>query len=314
MASPDPGTPEADSRASGLLPFHRPRLYRHGGPRPWLQETRYAFGAEPLQRLPPAGHSHRFHVVSSAPRKPSAPFWGPPGRFLRPGGHPLGNHPESGHPSALPGILSASPGDHAGHGRDHGGPHGRGAEQLSSPVRLRPRPAPHLHHRRRNGGDPVGSPHYAALFFGGVILLVMTLTVNLLSAWIEKSGEVAWIAPTDSGQNHDPSLLGCRNNPGYPGFSVLAFVFVRGYSVLSLDFLLEPPRDSMTRGGILTPSWEHRSSWRWTMAPPFPSGWPRSSPRRYARDDLFTASSRLAIGPRRRCPLWSSASSGSLFS
>ena len=36
------------------------------------------------------------------------------------------------------------------------------------------------------GETPVGSPHYAALFFGGVILLVMTLTVNLLSAWIEK--------------------------------------------------------------------------------------------------------------------------------
>ncbi len=30
-------------------------------------------------------------------------------------------------------------------------------------------------------------------------------------------------------------------------FFVLAFVFVRGYSVLSLGFLLEPPRDSMTR-------------------------------------------------------------------
>jgi ABC-type phosphate transport system, permease component len=40
------------------------------------------------------------------------------------------------------------------------------------------------------GETPVGSPHYAALFFGGVILLVMTLTVNLLSAWIEKKGKM----------------------------------------------------------------------------------------------------------------------------
>ena len=40
------------------------------------------------------------------------------------------------------------------------------------------------------GETPVGSPHYAALFFGGVILLVMTLTVNLLSAWVEKKGKM----------------------------------------------------------------------------------------------------------------------------
>lgn len=40
------------------------------------------------------------------------------------------------------------------------------------------------------GETPVGSPHYAALFFGGVILLVMTLSVNLLSAWVEKKGKM----------------------------------------------------------------------------------------------------------------------------
>ncbi|MBL3539842.1 phosphate ABC transporter permease subunit PstC [Aminivibrio sp.] len=40
------------------------------------------------------------------------------------------------------------------------------------------------------GETPVGSPHYSALFFGGMILLVMTLTVNLLSAWIEKKGKM----------------------------------------------------------------------------------------------------------------------------
>ncbi len=38
------------------------------------------------------------------------------------------------------------------------------------------------------GETPVGSAHYAALFFGGVILLVLTLGINLLSAWIEKKG------------------------------------------------------------------------------------------------------------------------------
>ena len=38
------------------------------------------------------------------------------------------------------------------------------------------------------GETPVGSPHYAALFFGGILLLLMTLAVNLLSAWIEKKG------------------------------------------------------------------------------------------------------------------------------
>ena len=35
--------------------------------------------------------------------------------------------------------------------------------------------------------------------------------------------------------------------------AIIGFVVVRGYSVLSLDFLIEPPRDSMTRGGIMTP-------------------------------------------------------------
>ncbi|HPE64930.1 MAG TPA: phosphate ABC transporter permease subunit PstC [Synergistales bacterium] len=40
------------------------------------------------------------------------------------------------------------------------------------------------------GETPVGSPHYAALFFGGIILLLMTLGINLLSAWIEKKGKL----------------------------------------------------------------------------------------------------------------------------
>ena len=40
------------------------------------------------------------------------------------------------------------------------------------------------------GETPVGSPHYAALFFGGLVLLLMTLGINLLSAWIEKKGKL----------------------------------------------------------------------------------------------------------------------------
>jgi len=40
------------------------------------------------------------------------------------------------------------------------------------------------------GETPVGSTHYAALFFGGIVLLLMTLGINLLSAWIEKKGKL----------------------------------------------------------------------------------------------------------------------------
>jgi phosphate transport system permease protein len=38
------------------------------------------------------------------------------------------------------------------------------------------------------GETPVGSAHYHALFFAGLILLLFTLTLNLLSAWIETKG------------------------------------------------------------------------------------------------------------------------------
>jgi len=40
------------------------------------------------------------------------------------------------------------------------------------------------------GETPVGSIHYHALFFAGLILLVMTLVINLLSIWIEKKGRM----------------------------------------------------------------------------------------------------------------------------
>lgn len=39
------------------------------------------------------------------------------------------------------------------------------------------------------GETPVGSTHYHALFFAGLILLIMTLAINLASLYIEKRGE-----------------------------------------------------------------------------------------------------------------------------
>ncbi len=38
------------------------------------------------------------------------------------------------------------------------------------------------------GETPVGSAHYHVLFFAGLLLLVMTLTINLFALWIEKRG------------------------------------------------------------------------------------------------------------------------------
>ncbi len=40
------------------------------------------------------------------------------------------------------------------------------------------------------GETPVGSAHYHALFFAGLILFFMTLAINMLSAWIESKGAV----------------------------------------------------------------------------------------------------------------------------
>lgn len=39
------------------------------------------------------------------------------------------------------------------------------------------------------GETPVGSAHYHALFFAGLLLLLITLAVNLLSSWIESKGK-----------------------------------------------------------------------------------------------------------------------------
>ena len=38
------------------------------------------------------------------------------------------------------------------------------------------------------GETPVGTAHYHALFFAGLVLLLITLALNLLSAWIETKG------------------------------------------------------------------------------------------------------------------------------
>jgi len=36
------------------------------------------------------------------------------------------------------------------------------------------------------GETPVGSPHYHALFFAGLLLLLMTLALNFTAIWVEK--------------------------------------------------------------------------------------------------------------------------------
>jgi phosphate transport system permease protein len=40
------------------------------------------------------------------------------------------------------------------------------------------------------GETPVGSPHYHALFLAGLLLLLITLAMNLLSSWIEARGKI----------------------------------------------------------------------------------------------------------------------------
>lgn len=41
------------------------------------------------------------------------------------------------------------------------------------------------------GETPVGSAHYHALFFAGLLLFLITLALNMLSAWIESKGKIA---------------------------------------------------------------------------------------------------------------------------
>lgn len=94
-------------------------------------------------------------------------------------------------PSALPGILSASL---LGIMRSMGetmvvlmaaGGAAVIPESLFDPVRpLTSTIAAEM------GETPVGSAHYHALFFAGLLLLGITLLFNLLSAWIETKGKI----------------------------------------------------------------------------------------------------------------------------
>jgi phosphate transport system permease protein len=78
--------------------------------------------------------------------------------------------------------------------------------------------------------------------------------------------------------------------------AILGFVVMEGYSVLSLDFLLEPPRDSMTRGGIMTPLVGTLQLVGVAMVFAIPIGVATGLYfAEYARDDMFTSVLRLAI-------------------
>lgn len=77
---------------------------------------------------------------------------------------------------------------------------------------------------------------------------------------------------------------------------LLFFVAARGHSVLSLDFLLEPPRDGMTKGGILTPLMGTIQLVVLAMVFAIPVGVATGMYfAEYARDDVFTRCLRLAI-------------------
>lgn len=79
-------------------------------------------------------------------------------------------------------------------------------------------------------------------------------------------------------------------------FGLFAFVLLRGWSALSLDFLLEPPRDSMTAGGIMTPLIGTLQLVAVSMAVAIPIGTATGLYfAEYARNDWFAAMLRLAI-------------------
>ncbi len=174
------------------FPFHRPRLYRHGGPRPVAAgNLRYAFGLNLFNASLLLGIL-TVPVVSFLAEE----ALGAVPQDLRDASYALGaTRWETTRkvviPSALPGILSASL---LGIMRAMGetmvvlmAAGGAAIIPLSVFDPVRPLTSTIA---AEMGETPVGSPHYAALFFGGVILLVMTLTVNLLSAWVEKKGKM----------------------------------------------------------------------------------------------------------------------------
>ncbi|HCL78466.1 MAG TPA: phosphate ABC transporter permease PtsA [Synergistaceae bacterium] len=78
--------------------------------------------------------------------------------------------------------------------------------------------------------------------------------------------------------------------------SMIGYVVARGYSALSIDFLIEPPRDSMTKGGIMTPLIGTIQLVFFAMLFAIPVGVATGLYfAEYARNDGFTAVLRLAI-------------------
>ncbi len=78
--------------------------------------------------------------------------------------------------------------------------------------------------------------------------------------------------------------------------SIIGFVVARGYSAISWEFLLEPPRDSMRRGGILTPLVGTLQLVGVAMLFAIPIGVATGLYfAEYARGDMFTSLLRLAI-------------------
>ena len=77
---------------------------------------------------------------------------------------------------------------------------------------------------------------------------------------------------------------------------ILLFLIVRGAGALSWEFLTQPPRDSMTKGGILTPLVGTVQLVLVAMAFAFPVGVLTAVYlNEYARDDRFTKLLRLAV-------------------
>jgi phosphate transport system permease protein len=77
---------------------------------------------------------------------------------------------------------------------------------------------------------------------------------------------------------------------------ILLFLIIQGAGALSWEFLTQPPRDSMTKGGILTPLVGTLQLVAVAMAFAFPVGVLTAVYlNEYARDDRFTRLLRLAI-------------------
>ncbi|HHZ04563.1 MAG TPA: phosphate ABC transporter permease PstA [Acetomicrobium hydrogeniformans] len=79
-------------------------------------------------------------------------------------------------------------------------------------------------------------------------------------------------------------------------FGILGFVIVQGAGALSIEFLTQPPRNSMTEGGILTPIVGTIQLILVSIAFSLPVGICTAIYlAEYAKDDIFTTTLRLAI-------------------